>query len=485
MWKKVLIYGGIICGFLLSLVIFAFTLNPKPSNTMSRGTTINNIDVGGMSSSDAYDLISHKIAEDSADATITLVGDDYEWKYTGDSIKITSNTRDVINRQQNRNIFTRLSTRKANENVSVGYQIKDIDGVADEVISDVDQPLINASLSLDQNNEFVLSPEQDGKSVNRQSLVDELLKVQTNKDTVITVPIDIEEASVKLGDLKKATVKQATYSTNYSKSSEERKNNISLAVSKLNGVCVQPGEEFSFNGIVGERTPENGYKEANVIQDGMFVKGAGGGVCQVSTTLYNALIRAGVNVSEVHKHSLAVSYVPLAFDAMVSWGSSDLKFINDTNLPIFIKGYCDGEKVTFEVYGDTKQANENIVARAEYVGAIPHPGDKVVVDEAGEYADKIMFKGEYLRIKYPQEGYESKAYLDYYRDGVKVDEKLIRHEKYQPQEGLVIEGAEDLPEGMTLPKNNVSIIPPQSSTSTDKTTAESNITTKNPTIYNP
>ncbi len=248
---------------------------------------------------------------------------------------------------------------------------------------------------------------------------------------------------------------------------------------------INPQEEFSFNLAIGERTAANGYQEANIIKDGTFVKGTGGGVCQVSTTLYNALLLAGVDITEVHKHSLAVSYVPLAFDAMVSWGYSDLKFVNNTDVPIFLLSSADGDTVKFTVYGDTLQEGEEIKRRADFVGTIPHTGDKVVPDVNGEYSDKIMFKGEYIRIKYPQEGYESNAYLQYYKDGVLQEEKLIRHEKYAPQEGLVYEGTEDLPQGMTLPKNTVSIIPPQTQSVKDKSVADNSIVTKNPVIYNP
>jgi vancomycin resistance protein YoaR len=261
--------------------------------------------------------------------------------------------------------------------------------------------------------------------------------------------------------IQKYTKKQSEFSTDYASSTIQRKENINLAFSKINGTVLNSGEEFSFNAVVGERTAENGFKEAKVILAGEYENGIGGGVCQASTTLYNAVIRAGLDVMEVNPHSMPASYVPLSLDAMVSWGYSDLKFVNNTDGPLFIKTLTDGSKLTATIYGNTLKENQKAVPRAELIKTLPHEGDKVVADIEGKYADKIMFKGEYVRETSPKEGYESRAYIDFYENGILVNSKEIRHDIYKPKQGVVYEGAEILPEGMTLPPNNVSIIAPQ------------------------
>jgi hypothetical protein len=181
---------------------------------------------------------------------------------------------------------------------------------------------------------------------------------------------------------------------------------------------------------------------------------------------------------------LPASYVPLAFDAMVSYGYADLKFTNNTDAPIFLKTYTDNSKVYAEVYGNTKLPNQVVKTKAEFVGVLPHGGDKIVDDTEGLYADKIMFKGEYFRVKYPQEGYESKAYTQLYQDGKLLNETLIRHERYEPQQGIVYQGVETLPDGMTLPNNSVSIIPPQQKVDNNSDSAKQNIDKVNPANYN-
>ena len=154
-------------------------------------------------------------------------------------------------------------------------------------------------------------------------------------------------------------------------------------------MVVAPREEVSFNLVTGDKTPENGYQKAKIILNGVYVDGYGGGACQASTTLYNALILADLEILEVNPHSLPVSYVPLAFDAMVSEGYSDLRFKNNLEYPIYIKTWGDETRAYVQIYGQPLEEGLEIVRRAEFIGTIPHEGDTIVKDENKEYADQI------------------------------------------------------------------------------------------------
>ena len=146
---------------------------------------------------------------------------------------------------------------------------------------------------------------------------------------MLFIPYDEIKPSGTIEDLKQKTILRSKFSTNYSKSTENRKSNVRTALGAFNGQIIMPEQEVSFNEITGARTKENGYKPANIILNGVYVQGSGGGVCQASTTLYNALLLSNIEILEVSKHSLPASYVPLALDAMVSEGISDLKFKNN------------------------------------------------------------------------------------------------------------------------------------------------------------
>ena len=126
-----------------------------------------------------------------------------------------------------------------------------------------------------------------------------------------------------------------------------------LACEEIDGTVLQPGEVFSFNGTVGERTAEKGYKEGIIYADGGSSESeVGGGICQVSSTLYAAVEKAGLEIVERHSHSLKVTYIPKGMDATVDWGNKDFKFANNTGEAIYIVGYVDGfEQVHISLYG--------------------------------------------------------------------------------------------------------------------------------------
>ena len=232
----------------------------------------------------------------------------------------------------------------------------------------------------------------------------------------------------------KITLRSQFY-TSYPTSSEERKSNISLAAKALNGTLVASGEEFSFNFTVGERTVKRGYKTAKIIIGGEFVDGVGGGVCQVSTTLYNAVLLAGLKIIEYHPHSLPVSYVAPSFDAMVNSAWADFRFINDTKNPIIITTSADGERLIVKIYG--QKLEEKIVRKSVVTEEIPAPENLVVYDDSGEFPD--LYEGESRVVKYGAKGYKSEGYLLISKNG-KTYTKKLRSDKYAPLRGKTVYG---------------------------------------------
>lgn len=229
---------------------------------------------------------------------------------------------------------------------------------------------------------------------------------------------------------------RATFSTNYSTSTDERKTNVYLATKSLDGTLVAPFEEFSFNLVVGERTEKRGYKKAKIIVDGQFVDGVGGGVCQVSTTLYNAVLLAGLKIVEYHPHSLAVGYVPPSFDAMVNSGWADLKFINDTFNPIIINAFADGNTLTITITGEKQEYQ--YLRKSRVIGEIPPPDDKIIQDDKNEFPD--LYLDQTIRIKNPKNGLVSEGYLLMVKDGKIHSSIKIRSDKYAPVQGVLLRG---------------------------------------------
>ena len=234
----------------------------------------------------------------------------------------------------------------------------------------------------------------------------------------------------------KEIVLRSEFYTSYGSSTEERKHNIKLASTALNNVMVDVGGEFSFNRTVGERTVKRGYKTAKIIVSGEFVDGVGGGVCQVSSTLYNAVLLAGLMVTEYHAHSLLVSYVAPSFDAMVNSDSADLRFVNNTDNPIIINTVADGNKLTVSIYGEpleVKYERKSVITEE-----IPAPDAEEVFDDNLEYPD--LYEGDSMILRYGKAGYKSEGYIVAIKNGKKISEKKIRSDKYSATKGLVIHG---------------------------------------------
>jgi vancomycin resistance protein YoaR len=181
----------------------------------------------------------------------------------------------------------------------------------------------------------------------------------------------------------------------------------------INGTCLGAGEEFSFNGTVGERTAQNGFMPAKVIIKGKYEEGVGGGVCQVSTTLYNAALLAGLRITEYHPHSLAVGYVPPSRDAMVSWGACDMKFVNRSNQPCYIRMNATKGVITCRIYGKSDGASYEI--SSVVTGKIsPLPEEK----------DGVLYTTE-------RDGLTSESYL-ITRNQTGETTKLLRKDRYLP-----------------------------------------------------
>ena len=226
----------------------------------------------------------------------------------------------------------------------------------------------------------------------------------------------------------------AHFSTYYGESSQSRKHNVELAARKIDGTVLYPEDEFSFNDTVGKRTEANGFKSALIIQDGSFVEGVGGGVCQVSSTVYNCALLAGMTISSIRPHSLPVSYVAPSFDAMVS-SETDFRFVNTVSGPVTLKVVADGMYIRAEIYGID---GVSVRRRSETVAVLPHETEYI--------DDDTLPLGKEVIDSYGKDGLKSEGYLDFFENGKMIRSVLIRRDTYKPQKRIILRGTNpDLP----------------------------------------
>ena len=294
----------------------------------------------------------------------------------------------------------------------------------------VNKQKVDATVSFDASG-FHYREGNNGVAINAKKLFEAALN-SGGKVVKMDLPLTVDKA-VTVAELKKNTVKRASFTTTYASSGANRCFNIAKAASSLNGITVGVGETFSFNNTVGARTEERGYKTSKVILDGNYTDGVGGGVCQVSTTLYNALLLAGF-IPKASQHSLISGYVKAGFDAMVSYGVADLTFTNDTDHPIYIAAVTQNKAITFTIYGEPTKyriERESVEERekfrtVEIVDKVKYP-ELIYTDQT-----KVVTAGS--------DGVKTQSYLKYYVGDKLVETKLIRKNTYKRVDQVVARG---------------------------------------------
>ncbi len=204
---------------------------------------------------------------------------------------------------------------------------------------------------------IVREPEKPRFTLDDSALAEAVVKGILD-DQIVTIPIKEEPKRITDEVLNQITDVVSEFSTNFSADNRPRSNNIKLASGKLNGIVIMPGEKMGFNETVGERTLKGGYKVAGVYINGKHDTGIGGGICQVSTTLYNATLFANLKVLERTNHSMPVPYVPLGRDATVNYGAQNLVIENSTTTPIVVASQYQPGKLTFRILGKKEEGLE-------------------------------------------------------------------------------------------------------------------------------
>ena len=217
---------------------------------------------------------------------------------------------------------------------------------------------------------FIYYAERSGRATDLVTLGREVARAMDMDMRAIARAYSHEvKAAVTESDLRAVTREVARFSTSYASSGKNRRHNITLAAGAIHGTVLAPNEVFSFNERVGARTAERGFREANIVVNGEFIKGVGGGVCQVSTTLYNAVLLASRPIENAAAHSIPVSYVDFSRDCTVS-SAIDFRFRNDSDHPLYIAAVTKGNTLTFVLYG--QRTAEPCTLESEIVTRIPY-----------------------------------------------------------------------------------------------------------------
>lgn len=467
----VTITSVILAVLLVVLFVQTVSINKQNNQAFKQNVVIGGVNVKGLTKIQAENKINDSINDKIENLKITLTYKDKVWTYNSSDLEISSNVHTVVEdayrytqmKTDAKKNISLISSQGYNYDIAFNHIFVDFKDKVAEIKSEIETEPTNSEVEFlpDTPQIFNITKCHSGLKLDEEKLYQDI-ETQFKSSNDINVELTMIEVKPEICEefYNDKLSLLSEFSTDLSTSKGGRKHNVSLALSKFNGKVIGAGEEVSFNEITGPQTEETGYQSAIVIVNGQYVEGVGGGICQASTTLYNALLLSGTEIEEVHKHTLSVGYVELSLDAMVNEGTADMRFKNISDFPIYIKSYVDGDMAYAKVYGKPIEEGVSFKRSVEYVRTIPHGGDKIIPDTKGEYSDKITYKGEYFRLSYPKEGYEAKGYLEKYINGEFVSKEMVRHEIYEPKQGIVYEGVKEPPKD-TQVESETQVIPPQ------------------------
>lgn len=251
-----------------------------------------------------------------------------------------------------------------------------------------------------------------------------LLKDTKKQELQVTAVVKITKAKYTKKQVEKCKDLLGSFSTDYSTSTAARANNVRTAANYINGTVLYPGETFSVVKVIKDRTVANGYQAAAEYSSGNVVEGIGGGVCQVSTTLYNAVLKAELEIVERSPHSMVVSYVPVSRDAAIAGDYKDMKFKNNMKVPVYIAASAQGGILSFRIYGEETRANNRKIEYKSQIIETIQPGAAV------ETVDKTKAASYRMVTQSAHVGYKAKLWKIVTVDGKRTDKILINSSSY-------------------------------------------------------
>lgn len=451
---------GILVGafFAVSVTMFFgmhFQVNAENNDKrISDGIYIESINIGGMTQEEAEDALAEYISG-LYNKKITFTAGDGQIEFTASELGISVGNKDVVKEAmavgKTGSLLTRykdLTDLKQEDlvfDLNISIDAERVSALLNDNISKIDTKAVNNTLRR-ENGEFIFVKGTTGVSVNvgpSVSLIEEYISDEWNgEDAVIELSATIVEPKGSEEELAQVKDLLGGYHTNFRTSTAPRITNINVATSRINGTVLYPGDEFSINETILYRNKENGYEKAGSYEGGQTVQTYGGGVCQVSTTLYNAVILAELEIVDRRSHSMTVAYVPLSMDAMIADGVQDFKFKNNTEHPIYLEGYTEGKELYFNIYGVETRPSNRTMEFESVVLSSQDPGTKFVAAE--------LPVGTVSQTQSKHMGYKAQLWKIVKEDGVQVSRELFNSSTYKSSPKILAVGIATEDENLRL-----------------------------------
>lgn len=448
MKKKTFIYSAIAALFVwvFSLgTVSVFGATTDPEAVIANHVSIGGVDVSGMTVEEAKNLLTEKTSA-FQDTSFVLTTGDKSMQVTGTDLGLSWGNPQVVEEAVNvgksGNLLTRFKDKKELEKNGKSFDvIFTIDDTETAALLNANADMLgeramSAGLSKTADG-FVMTDGHQGVSVDVPASLEAIrdyIKTQWDgNNATITLVTVVTDPSGTSEDLSRVKDVLGSFHTDFSSSSSARCTNIERAASLINGSIIYPGEEFSVVATIGPTDAANGYELAGAYENGQTVEAYGGGVCQVSSTLYNAVLNSELKVTTRSPHSMLVSYVEPSRDAAIAVDSGkDFKFVNSTDAPIYIEGYTKDKQLYFTIYGEeTRPENRTISFESEVTSQS---------DRAYSFVPSADPIGTIVTTSSAHIGKNAELWKTVYLDGVEQSREKVNSSSYRGTPQTVVIG---------------------------------------------
>ncbi|MBD3108330.1 VanW family protein [Bacillus sp. AGMB 02131] len=349
-------------------------------NTFYPNVTVEGVNISKLSKEEAQKRLS-QVVEDYNQINIDIAAEGQVFKKQLQNLNVTYDLEEQLEAAyqfgKEESLLKKYKLIKDQEGQTYSVSYKVDDAALGTWITEIDKAVYkdpqNASLKI-KNGQMNVTNDVKGSKLNQEQLktaIIDLFSTNQKQDISIKAPIEAVPAKITAETLNKVNHKIGSFTTYFSGGQSNRNYNIKLATETIDSYLLMPGESFSFNNYVGDTTADKGYRPAGSFLDGEVVNSYGGGVCQVSTTLYNSIIKAGIVPDVRFNHSMRVYYVPIGQDAAIAYPYKDLAFTNPYDTPVYIEGSYNSGSVTFTVYStaDSKEAATDFQLKSSIVSS--------------------------------------------------------------------------------------------------------------------
>ena len=402
------------------------------TDTISKNVYIGGVNVSGMTEEQATKAVEEKLGKGTGGNYTVKIGDETTTA-TAENFGMEWTNREVVHEAmevaKGGNLIKQYKDKKdlqvEPKNFEVAYAPNEqavktyVEKLAEEYNRDAEEGDITFANGYPE-----VTGGETGIAVNVDQSVSSIMKALEGDGTELTVVAEVQKPSVTKEELSQVKDVLGTATTYYG-SSYERNTNVEVGASKINGTLIMPGETFSVTAAVTPFNADNGYYPAPSYESGQVVDTYGGGICQVSTTLYNAVLRAELEVTERHNHSMIVTYVDPSADAAIAESSGkDFVFVNNTDYPIYIDGHTADKKITFTIYGvETRAKNRTVAYESEVIEKKVPEADQIIAD-ASQPIGVISVSSAHI-------GYKARLWKIVKENGVEVSREQVNSSNYK------------------------------------------------------